>query len=227
MSLERTLLVDGAQALGIELSAAQTDLLLAYLTHLAKWNRVYNLTAVRGPAERVTRHLLDSMTLLTPLARELPQLSSVVDVGSGAGFPGAVLAILMPDLEVTCVDAVAKKSAFVRQAAAELGLRRLHALHARVESVQGLQPDLIVSRAFASLSQFAVVTRHLATPDVRWLAMKGSHVDDSASLPSDVEVFHVEQVHVPGLAAERHLVWMRMHLEPVHTPRAGQTPKEI
>lgn len=211
MTLERSLLVDGARTLGVELSPAQIDLLMAYLAQLKKWNRVYNLTAIRSPAEAVKRHLLDSLTLVGPLRRTLPRLSSLVDVGSGAGFPGAVLAVAMPEVTVVCVDAVAKKAAFVQQASADLGLSRLRALHARVETIVDLKNDLIVSRAFASLREFVDATRQLATRDVRWLAMKGLRPDDEvAKLPKDIEMFHVEQVHVPGLDAERHLVWMRM-----------------
>ena len=202
---------EGAAALGLQADEAQIELLLGYLRQLQKWNRVYNLTAIRDPVRMVSQHLLDSMTVVGPLRRRLPGLASVLDVGSGAGFPGAVIAMLMPGVQVTCVDAVEKKTAFVQQAAGELGLSRLRALHERVESLAGIQPEVIVSRAFASLAQFIAVTRQLMGETGCWLAMKGTlPQDEIAALPDDIEVFHVEQVVVPGLQAERHLVWMRM-----------------
>jgi 16S rRNA (guanine527-N7)-methyltransferase len=211
MQPERSVLAAGAAALGIDASEAQIDVLLGYLRRLEKWNRVYNLTAVRETTQMVSHHLLDSMTIVAPLRRTVAGIGSVLDVGSGAGFPGAVVAALMPEVEVTCVDAVGKKMAFVRQAAAELGLSRLHALHARVESLHDAVPDVIVSRAFASLARFVAATRHLMIGRGCWLAMKGVRpVAELDDLPSDIEVFHVEQTKVPDLKAERHLVWMRM-----------------
>ncbi len=211
MQPERAALVAGAAALGIDADDAQIDALLGYLGQLEKWNRVHNLTSIRDRGRMVTHHLLDSMTVVAPLRRTLPALRSVLDVGSGGGFPGAVIAILMPGVDVRCVDAVAKKAAFVQQAAAELGLGRLHGVHARVEALRSEAPEAIVSRAFASLEQFVRLTRHLLPPAGVWLAMKGVHpADEIAALAGDIEVFHVEQVHVPGSDLERHLVWMRM-----------------
>jgi 16S rRNA (guanine527-N7)-methyltransferase len=130
-------------------------------------------------------------------------------VGAGAGLPGVVIAILRTDIEVSCLDAVAKKAAFVQQVASELGLRNLRALHARVESLSGSY-ELITSRAFASLSDFVAGSSHLLAPGGLWLAMKGkSPADEMAQIPGDVRVFHVEQLSVPGLRAERCIVWMR------------------
>lgn len=210
---ERSALVAGIAALGIEASDSQVDILLAYLRQLQKWNKVYNLTAVRDPMQMVSHHLLDSMTVIGPLRRERPSLASVLDVGSGAGLPGAVIAALMPEVQVTCVDAVAKKTAFVQQSAAELGLGRLQAIHSRVEELGGTVPDVIVSRAFASLAGFVEATRHLMHVGGCWLAMKGTYpVRELEEVPADAEVFHVEQVEVPGLDASRHLVWMRMRV---------------
>ena len=221
-SLE-TALREGLAALGLALPDAAVRQLLDYMAALERWNRVYNLTAVRAPAEMLTHHLLDSLAVVAPLRRHLglppvpaqaPEgLSAapvrVLDVGSGGGLPGVVLAIACPDLQVTCVDAVAKKAAFVGQVAASLRLPHLRGVHARVESLAG-SFDLICSRAFASLADFATWSRAALAPHGVWMAMKGRvpH-DEMVALPADVEVFHVEPLTVPGLEAERCLVWMR------------------
>lgn len=214
---------EGLAALGLALPDAAVRQLLDYMAALERWNRVYNLTAVRAPAEMLTHHLLDSLAVVAPLRRHLglppvpaqaPEgLSAapvrVLDVGSGGGLPGVVLAIACPDLQVTCVDAVAKKAAFVGQVAASLRLPQLHGVHARVESLVG-PFDLICSRAFASLADFATWSRAALAPHGVWMAMKGRVPrDEMAALPPDVEVFHVEPLTVPGLDAERCLVWMR------------------
>jgi 16S rRNA (guanine527-N7)-methyltransferase len=134
----------------------------------------------------------------------------LLDVGSGGGLPGAVFAILQPELNVSCVDTVGKKVAFVRQVALELGLRNLHAEHARVEQLQAPPFQIVCARAFASLADFTRLTTTLLAPGGVWLAMKGKRPNDEiAALPVGVDVFHVEPIEVPGLAAERCLVWMR------------------
>ncbi len=211
MPPERANLTEGAAALGVALDDRQVDTLLGFLALLTKWNRVYNLTAVRDPSEMLVQHLLDSLTAVVPLRRwaaDAPQ--RVLDVGSGAGLPGFVIATLMPALDVTCVDAVGKKASFIRQAAVELGIRNLHAAHSRVEALTGQRFDLITSRAFATLADFVALTRDRLAPDGVWLAMKGkTPSDEITALASEIEVFHVEQVQVPGLDAERCLVWMR------------------
>ncbi|MFN3611997.1 16S rRNA (guanine(527)-N(7))-methyltransferase RsmG [Tepidimonas sp.] len=214
---------EGLAALGLVLPDAAVRQLLDYMEALARWNRVYNLTAVRAPAEMLTHHLLDSLAVVAPLRRRLslPPVPDqapagaqaapvrVLDVGSGGGLPGVVLAIACPDLQVTCVDAVAKKAAFVSQVAASLRLSHLRGVHARVESLTG-PFDLICSRAFASLADFAAWSRAALAPRGVWMAMKGRVPrDEMAALPADVEVFHVEPLIVPGLDAERCLVWMR------------------
>ena len=221
-SLE-TALREGLAALGLALPDAAVRQLLDYMAALERWNRVYNLTAVRAPAEMLTHHLLDSLAVVAPLRRhlDLPPVPAqapeglsaapvrVLDVGSGGGLPGVVLAIACPDLQVTCVDAVAKKAAFVGQVAASLRLPHLRGVHARVESLAG-PFDLICSRAFASLADFATWSRAALAPHGVWMAMKGRvpH-DEMVALPANVEVFHVEPLTVPGLEAERCLVWMR------------------
>lgn len=209
-SAARTL-QDGIRTLGLALGAREQTSLLAYLALIERWNRVYNLTAVRDPAQMLTQHLLDSLAILGPLQRHTDGApTAVLDVGSGAGLPGVVLAIAAPELQVACVDAVAKKAGFIRQAGAELGLVNLEALHARVETLAPRCWDVITSRAFASLADFVALTEAVLAPGGVWLAMKGKHPHvEIDALPSGVEVFHVEPLQVPGLDAERCLVWLR------------------
>ncbi len=179
---------------------------------LVKWNAAYNLTAVRDPVQMRAQHLADCWAVVEPLRREVGSATSIriLDVGSGGGLPGVVLAIAEPDWNVTCVDAVGKKAAFIRQAAGELGLPNLHAQHARVETLVAAPFDVITSRAFASLADLIELTRNMLTTQGLWMAMKGKRPDDEiAALPLDVTAFHVESLDVPGLAAERCLVWMR------------------
>ena len=208
----------GAEALALELTEAQVTQLMEFLALLQKWNKVYNLTAVRDPQEMLTHHLLDSLAAVAPLRRHVDglvrggQVGAVrlLDVGSGGGLPGVVFAICCPDVDVSCVDTVGKKAAFVQQVAVALRLRNLHGLHARVETVS-TPFDIISCRAFASLPDFVTWSRSaLALPHGVWLAMKGKHPgDEIAALPPDVTVFHVEQSTVPALDAERCILWMR------------------
>ena len=199
----------GAADMGVALSDSQAERLLAYGTLMLKWNKVYNLTALRDPASVLTHHLLDSLAAVAPLRREWAGKGKLLDVGSGGGLPGVVIAIMRPDLEVSCLDAVAKKAAFVQQVAAELELPNLRGLHARVESLVGSY-EIISSRAFASLPDFFNGSMNLLTPGGVWLAMKGKvPTDELAALPKGVSVFHVEQLAVPGLDAERCIVWAR------------------
>ncbi|RST48960.1 16S rRNA (guanine(527)-N(7))-methyltransferase RsmG [Variovorax sp. MHTC-1] len=202
-------LPEGAAKLGLTLSDRQCERLLAYGALILKWNKVYNLTALRDPATVLTHHLLDSLSVVGPLKREWPGRAKLLDVGAGAGLPGVVIAILREDIDVSCLDAVAKKTAFVQQVAAELGLPNLRGVHARVESLTGSY-ELISSRAFASLPDFFNGSMHLLAPAGIWLAMKGKVPDDElAKLPIGIDVFHVEQLSVPGLDAERCIVWAR------------------
>lgn len=200
----------GAVALGLALDEVQVTRLLDYLDLLAKWGRVYNLTAVRDPGEMLTLHLLDSLAAVQPLRRQTGGAGcSLLDVGSGAGLPGVVIAICCPEIRVDCVDSVAKKAAFVQQVAATLRLPNLRGLHARVERLAGPY-DVISSRAFASLADFASWSSAALGEQGVWMAMKGRNpVDEIAALPPQIQVFHVEQLLVPGLDAERCVVWMR------------------
>lgn len=206
----------GLQDLGLDLSDAQVQTLLAYQDWVAKWNKVYNLTAVRDPQEMLTHHLLDSLAVIAPLRKHLAQTglltgAKLLDVGSGAGLPGAVIAIVCPEVDVSCVDTVAKKALFIQQVAAALRLPNLHGVHARVEKLTQTF-DVISSRAFASLVDFTNWSRQALADRGVWLAMKGKHpLDEIAALPKDVHVFHVEPLKVPGLDAERCIVWMRLN----------------
>jgi 16S rRNA (guanine527-N7)-methyltransferase len=203
----------GAEALGLALTESQLESLLGYLDWIAKWNRVYNLTALRDPDEMLTHHLLDSLAVVRSLQAHLQHRClarpRLLDVGSGAGLPGVVLAITCPELEVSCVDTVAKKALFIQQVAAALRLPNLQGIHARVESLTQVF-DVITSRAFASLADFTQWSAGALAARGVWLAMKGKQpVDEMRALPAGVEVFHVEPLAVPGLGAERCLVWMR------------------
>jgi len=200
----------GLDALGLALAEAQITQLVEFAALLQKWGKVYNLTALRTPDEVLTHHLLDSLAAVLPLRRYLTApRPRVLDVGSGAGLPGAVIAIACPEIAVDCVDAVAKKAAFVGQVAVALKLANLRGLHSRVEQLNEVYP-LITSRAFASLADFITGSRNSLDVDGVWMAMKGKFpADEVASLPAEVEVFHVEQLTVPGLDAQRCLVWMR------------------
>lgn len=217
MSDLRTTLQAGLQSLQLGLDAPQVDLLLDYLGLLQKWNKVYNLTAVRDPAEMMTHHLLDSLAAIQPLLQQIGDRPvKLLDVGSGGGLPGVVMAIACPQIQVTCVDTVAKKAAFIQQAAATLKRPNLRGLHARVESLNALAGqgfDVVCSRAFASLVDFTHWSQAALNSGGVWMAMKGKHpVDELATLAAEapaVDVFHVEQLQVPGLEAERCIVWMR------------------
>ena len=205
----------GAGELSLALTDAQFGQLLEYLALLQKWGRVYNLTAVRDPGDMLTHHVLDSLALIPPLSRHIAHDADasralrVLDVGSGAGLPGVVIAICCPALSVSCVDTVAKKTAFIQQVAANLRLTNLRGVHARVEKLTD-KYDVVVSRAFASLPDFVQWSGGALAQDGVWLAMKGKHpADELAAMPAGIEVFHVEQLRVPGLDAQRCLVWMR------------------
>ena len=205
-------LLEVSRQLGLELPDEAARRLLAYLDLLQRWNATYNLTAVRDRAEMLTQHLADCLTVIAPLRRALASVGAprILDVGSGGGLPGIVIATLCPGWHVVCVDTVGKKAAFVQQVAVELGLKNLRAEHARVEKLAAGRFDVVTSRAFASLAEFVRLTEpHLAEQGV-WMAMKGKHPEDELqALDSRTDVFHVEQLAVPGLQAERCLVWMR------------------
>lgn len=202
MSLRSKLEV-GVQQLGLDLPGAVIDKLLAYLELLVKWNKVHNLTAVRDPEEMVTLHLLDSLSVLpyVPAGR-------LLDVGSGAGLPGIILAICRPDLQVTTIDAVQKKASFMRQAKAELQIDNLQVVAGRVEQLKPELPfDTVISRAFSEIALFIKLTKHLIAEGGLWLAMKGQMPQGELEAIS-LKPSKVELLAVPGLDAQRHLVFL-------------------
>ena len=203
----------GIAALGLSLPDGAEAQLLAYLALLEKWNRVHNLTAVRGAERMVSHHLLDSLAAVPFFQGGGSDSIHVLDVGSGGGLPGIPLAIARPELQVTLIDSVAKKTAFLLQAKAELGLNNVRVVTGRVEDFRpGTRFDVITSRAFSDLKEFVTLTRHLLEPAGRWLAMKGlmPH-EEIASMPDWVRVSANHALVVPGLEASRHLIV----LEPV------------
>jgi 16S rRNA (guanine527-N7)-methyltransferase len=202
-SLSRTV-ADGAHALQLRLSDSQLTQLIDYLGLLSKWNSVYNLTAVRDPAQMVTQHLLDSLAAVPAFGAA----KRVLDVGAGGGLPGIVLAIARPDLSVALIDTVHKKTAFLTQVKAELGLSNVSVHTGRVEQLQVPQLfDVITSRAFAELKDFIVWSGHLLRAGGRFIALKGVLPQQEIErLPAGWKVVQVQALQVPGLDAERHLI---------------------
>ncbi len=209
---QAALLAEGVAEMGLDVSAEVQQKLLAYLALLQKWNKVYNLTAVRDPNEMVTLHLLDSLSVLPHV-----QVKNLLDVGSGGGLPGVVLAICLPSLQVTTIDTVQKKAIFMRQVKGELGLDNLQVVHARVESFKPAEKfEAIISRAFSELALFVKLTKNLLAQNGQWLAMKGQvphHELDTLKLESlnilgslNIRVQKIIPLTVAGLDAERHLV---------------------
>ncbi len=197
-------LAAGLAELGLVLPAQAQQQLLAFRDLLLKWNKTYNLTALRDPEQAISHHLLDSLAILPHVGA-----GPLLDVGSGGGLPGIPLAIARPALAVAMVDTVQKKATFLQQAAIQLGLKNVTAHHARVEEMGG-QYAQISSRAFAELKLFVDLTRHLLAPDGRWLAMKGQRPDaELQALPADIVVEAVIPLSVPGLDAERHLIILK------------------
>ena len=200
----------GAEQLGVALDEAQLAKLADYARLLARWSATHNLTAIRSGEDVLTHHLLDSLALVPHLARVTQgAAATVLDVGSGGGLPGIVLAVALPQARLTLVDAVQKKCAFLTQARVELRLRNVEVVHARVEAMREPLFDVIVSRALATLADFVGWTRHLLAPGGCWLAMKGRlPADELAALPADVRA-NVVPLSVPGLDEQRHLIEMR------------------
>ncbi|VVM81420.1 Ribosomal RNA small subunit methyltransferase G [Pseudomonas fluorescens] len=198
----------GARQLGVALSEQQHQQLLGYLALLIKWNKAYNLTAVRDPDEMVSRHLLDSLSVM-PFIHSDAQ--SWLDVGSGGGMPGIPLAILHPHKQVTLLDSNGKKTRFLTQVKLELKLDNLQVIHSRVEEYQPAQPFAgIISRAFSSMENFTGWTRHLGDTQTHWLAMKGLQpADELVALPADFTVESEQALTVPGCQGQRHLLILR------------------
>jgi 16S rRNA (guanine527-N7)-methyltransferase len=204
--LMRTL-ADGVRTLPLHLSDDQLAKLMDYLALMSKWNAVYNLTALRDPKQMVTHHLLDSLTVVPAFAGA----KNILDVGAGGGLPGIVLAIARPDMRVSMVDTVHKKTAFLTQVKAELGLSNVTVYTARVEQLKAPQKfDVITSRAFAELNDFVTWSGHLLEEGGHFIALKGvMPSEEIARLPAGWKVGKVESLTVPGLDAERHLVFIQ------------------
>ena len=206
-----TQLADGIAALGLVLPQETVDRLLAFGELLLKWNKVFNLTAIRSPQELITHHLLDSLAVLP----HLESVNRLADIGSGGGLPGVVLAIVRPGLIVSSIETVGKKASFQQQAKIELGLGNFSVVNKRVEQVQaealpGGAPEGVISRAFSSLADFVALSGHLAAEGGALYAMKGVHPrDEIAALPAGWAVTETHALNVPGLDAERHLLIIR------------------
>lgn len=206
-------LEQACQALGLEAGPDQQEKLLRYLAQMQRWNRTYNLTAIRDPEQMLVQHLFDSLSVVKPIADALAgRPAKVYDVGSGGGLPGVVLAIMQPDWDVSCVDAVEKKTAFVQQMAGVLMLPNLHAMHARIERVAPAECDIVISRAFASLPDFANWAGRHVRADGALVAMKGKVPQEEIEALQTQGAWQVERIQpltVPDLDAERCLIWMR------------------
>lgn len=202
----RQKLQSGLKEMGLDLSGEQQDKLLAYVEMLKKWNKTYNLTALRDESQIISHHLLDSLTL----PPYLEGAQTMLDVGSGGGQPGIPAAVCRPDLQITLLDANTKKTSFLQQAAIELELKNVRIVSGRVEAVQGLRADVITSRAFAELADFVNWTAHLLQDGGCWAAMKGVYpAAEIDRLPDSVCVERVDKIRVPQLNAERHMVILR------------------
>src|SRR5690554_3040810 len=203
-------LTQGAKKLNVNLSQQQQELVLQYLGLLIKWNKAYNLTAVRNPNEMVSRHLLDSLSVV-----EYVDLygDNWLDVGSGGGMPGVPLAIMFPERRFTLLDSNGKKTRFLTQVKLELKLDNLEVIHSRVEDYTPQQAFTgIISRAFSALADFTQWTRHLGDLNTKWLAMKGVHPDDELqALPEDFRLESCQILKVPGCQGQRHLLILQRH----------------
>lgn len=214
--MPRLVLQQACQHIGLELHSSQIDALVEYLNLLQKWNKTYNLTAIRDPQAMLKQHMLDCLAVVPPLMQRIKQheidKQRILDVGSGGGLPGVVLAICLPHWQIDCVDTVGKKAAFIQQAAASLGLKNLNAIHARVENLAPTQAPygIICARAFAALADFIALSQALLHPNGLFMALKGKHPNEElAQLPQLVAVLDVETIQVPNLDAARCVVWLK------------------
>jgi len=203
----RNMLADGVQELDLHLTDAQIDKMIAYLLLLSKWNSVYNLTAIRDPKEMVKQHLLDSLSA----APAFVGAKNVLDVGAGGGLPGMMLAITYPEIKISMIDTVSKKTAFLSQAKTELGLSNVTVHTGRVEALQVTEKfDVITSRAFSELCNFINWSGHLLADGGQFIAMKGvAPAQEIERLPEGWQVTGMQALSVPGLQAERHLVFVK------------------
>lgn len=209
-----TQLRQACDSLDLQITSEQTEQLLTYLAQMQRWNRTYNLTAIRDLEQMLVQHLFDSLSVVNPLARVsvTTGTTKVYDIGSGGGLPGVVLAITRPVWQVSCVDAVEKKTAFVRQMSGALSLPNLHAIHARVEDLAPAECDIVTSRAFASLDDFASLAGRHVHMDGSLVAMKGKVPEDEIKAlhsRGEWQVEDIQALQVPQMQAQRCLIWMR------------------
>ena len=206
-------LAEACGALGLAPDAQQRETLLRYVAQMQRWNRTYNLTAIRDPGQMLVQHLFDSLSVVAPLRAHLGDgPARIYDVGSGGGLPGVVLAVMQPAWDVTCIDAVEKKTAFVRQMSGALDAPNLHARHARIEQLEPGECDVVISRAFASLQDFAAWSGRHVRNGGTLVAMKGKVPDDELAMLAAQGEWQVEDIQtlaVPELDAQRCLIWMR------------------
>ena len=199
----------GLQALSLELSTDQQKKLLDFLALLLKWNKVYNLTSIRQADDMLTHHVMDCLAAVAAVMHEAPDAKTLLDVGSGGGLPSVVFAIVCPHLQVTAVDAVAKKSAFIETVAHTLKLSNLKGIHSRVELIED-KSDLVVSRAFASLKDFTAWSDKALRTGGKWAAMKGKIPEEEmAELPANIQIQGIQTLNVPDLEAQRCLIWLK------------------
>lgn len=212
----RLTLQNACKQIDFSLNTQQLDAIEQYLQLLHKWNKAYNLTAIRDPQAMLSHHVLDCLAVVPLLLRQVAAhkvyTKRILDVGSGGGLPGVLLAICLPDWQIDCVDTVGKKAAFIQQVATSLGLKNLCSIHARVEYLAQTQPEpysIICARAFASLPDFVLGSETVLHPHGMWMALKGRYPDDEiAELPQSVTVLEIKKVEVPQLDADRCIVWM-------------------
>ena len=205
--MERTL-NKGLDLLNISSNQEQRGQLLSLLTQLTKWNKAYNLTAIKDPKECLNLHLLDSLAVI-PFIKQ----KTIIDVGTGAGFPGLPLAIMLPQVRFTLLDSNNKKVRFIRQQIHELKLSNVEVIHSRVEDVEELQYEGIISRAFASIEDMVNLTKHLLAKNGRWLVMKGAYKGlETEQLKAVVKEVSYHELNVPGLDAQRCLIQLQLNL---------------
>ena len=210
----RQYLLEGSKELGLNLSTEQEQSLLLYMQQLKRWNKTYNLTAIKDDEQMLSHHILDSLAVVAPLRHKFSHKTAItiLDVGSGGGLPGVVLAIMNPDWQVKCVDAVEKKTRFITLSSGVLGLKNLSGKHSRIEELVIEPVDLVISRAFASLADFANWAGHHVAQDGHLIAMKGHYIEsevEELSTHSDWQVESYESIVVPRLDAQRCLIYLQ------------------